>query len=99
VVFVGPLARVLSLALRLFGMDKKRARVVAALVTPSVLGGIVLGILYGALPTLALMFILRGIGVWGRTAFIVVLCLWLGGGSVAGAILLARGALDGVRRR
>lgn len=98
-VCVGPLTRLLSLVLRLFGMDKNRARVVAALVAAPVWGGILLGIVYGALPTLALMLILRAIGLWGRTALIVVLCMWLGGGSVAGTIVVVRWALKEAPRR
>lgn len=96
---VGPLSRLLSLALRLFGMDTGSARVVAALVMPSILGGMLLGITFGALPTLAAMFVLRALDLWGRTAFAVILCLWLGGGSLSGAILLSRRALEEARRR
>lgn len=98
-VLVGPLSHLLNLVLRLFGMDSKRARVVAALVMPSILGGMLLGIVFGALPALAVMFILRALDLWARPAFVVVLCLWLGGGSLFGAILLSRRALEDIRRQ
>jgi len=99
VIFLLPVIYGVALLLWPFSPDWKTALDRSALVIASFWAGALLGVIWGIFPMLALVLLLRAVGLEGRSVYIPMLCLWFGVGPVVGTIYAFRSNLEDEHRQ